>query len=722
MRHIEQLEDRRLLSLLGQQIFPPDYPWNQDISKAPIATNSAAIISHMGGNLFPVHPDWGEDSPSNGAADLYGIPYNVVHGKTTAKVNVIIDNYPGESDNMLVPIPAGAVIEGDFQNGPNPNGNQSSDSHLIVWDEDSNTAYELYLVTRPSDPTLPNGHAHTDGKWHAAQETVWHMNTDNFRTLGYTSADAAGLSILAGLARPDEGLPVAQGGQGAINHALRFTLPAADVTWQYVYPGSHIVNGANSNSLPMGGRLRLANTMAVNNLINAMPPESKIVAQAMQKYGLILADIGGPSSTIYITGASASQDANNNIAHTWDMDNDILASKGLGVLTAADFEVVNLTPILTSLSATSGSANSTILVNGKNFSGAAGQISVLFGTNASNSVASNSVTVLSDTQLSVLVPSGVGTVNVTVQSGVNETDTNSSNPNANVNAPIFGYGTSASVNFTFIGGAGWTNGAATLKWTDAANWNPSGAPGASTDAFFASTGLSSGVTVNLNGAETARSLAIQGGTNFTLGGSGSLTLATGYLTRSPGASGTQTISQPTILGANGMFYIAGTGQLVVSSSISGAFSLEKLNAGTLKLSGTNTYGKGTIVAGGTLIVANSNAILSGSDLTVGGKALSMFGPVVVAGAQSIASRNVSEGSTTSPSVPAALSANTASAEPAAASVAPRIDRNPVSSAIHRAAVDLALLRAVSGLSDLDQNRQRELSIKALAALFGKYGG
>ena len=136
----------------------------------------------------------------------------------------------------------------------------------------------------------------------------------------------------------------------------------------------------------------------------------------MQKYGLVLADIG---SAMYVTGTSASQDANNSIAQTWNMD-DILASNGLTALTAADFEVVNLTPIVTGLSASSGAANSTILVNGQNFSGAAGQISVFFG-----SVVSNSVTVLSDTQLSVLVPSGIGTVNVTVQSGVNETDNNS---------------------------------------------------------------------------------------------------------------------------------------------------------------------------------------------------------------------------------------------------------------------------------------------------------
>ena len=103
-----------------------------------------------------LHPDWGADSPANGDDPLYGIPVNIVHGNSTAKVNVIIDNYPGESDIVPVPIPANAVIEGDYQDGPNPNGGgynpgQRGDSHLIIWDEDNNTAYELYGVTRPSD-------------------------------------------------------------------------------------------------------------------------------------------------------------------------------------------------------------------------------------------------------------------------------------------------------------------------------------------------------------------------------------------------------------------------------------------------------------------------------------------------------------------------------------------------------------------------------------------
>jgi hypothetical protein len=441
-----ELEDRVVPALLGQELFPVNNPWNQNISNAPVASNSAAIISHIGPSVR-LHPDWGADNAANGDSPLYGIPVNIVHGNSTAKVNVSIDNYPGESDITPVPIPANAVIEGDYQNGPNPNGGgynsgQRGDSHLIIWDEDTNTAYELYGVTRPTDPTLfPNTSGvelpHTDGLWHAAQETVWNMNTNTFRTLGETSADAAGLSILAGLVRPDEGLPVSQGGQGAIDHALRVTLPSGDVNPQYIYPASHMVSTSQgANNLPLGGRLRLANTPAIDALIAAMPPESQIIATAMQQYGLIVADIG---SAMYVTGSSATVDNvdSPNLDLTWNL-NDIFASNGLEALNAGDFQVVNLTPVVTGLSGTSGSAGSTVTISGQNFSGAAGHLSVFFGTTAASSV-----TYVSDSQLTVVVPSGTGTVNVTVQSGVNETDNISDHPSANVNQPIFGYGTSA---------------------------------------------------------------------------------------------------------------------------------------------------------------------------------------------------------------------------------------------------------------------------------------
>src|SRR5262249_23603292 len=229
--------------------------------------------------------------------------------------------------------------------------------------------------------------------------SVWDMKANTFRTLGWTSADAAGLSVLAGLARPDEGRPASEGGQGAITHALRFTLQNAVVLNQYIYPASHTANPGNTNTAvmpPMGARFRLKASVDISQ----MDPESRVVAQALKDYGLILADNG---SNFFVTGASYSVDASNQFASTWD-DNDINdALHGLKSLHYSDFEMVDLTPIVTGLSATSGAAGTTVTVTGQNFSGAAGNLGVLFGNTAATGV-----TVIDDSHVQAVVPTGTG--------------------------------------------------------------------------------------------------------------------------------------------------------------------------------------------------------------------------------------------------------------------------------------------------------------------------
>ncbi len=409
-------------SLLGSNLFPSDNPWNQNISGSPVAANSAAIINsiittYANGHL---HPDFGQDQQL-ASNPLYGIPYNVVHGNSTTPIAVVIDAYPDQSDIQPAPIAANVVIEGDTQNGPTVGVDNRGDSHLLVWDEDNNVAYELYRASRPSE--------NTDGQWHADQESVWDMKADSFRPLGWTSADAAGLPILPGLARPDEALPTSQGGQGVIRHALRMTLPNAVILNQYLYPGSHIANPGNTNRSiqpPMGARFRLKASVDISGL----NPQSKIVAQALKDYGLIVADNG---SAFYVTGASYSVDASNHFALTWD-DNDIQDTlHGLKSLTFADFEVVDLTPVVSGVSPNQGPAGTSVTITGLNCSGAAGRLSVWFGSNQSAAV-----TVIDDAHITAVAPSGSGTVDVRIQSGLSN-----ANSTANYTSPIWGYGLSA---------------------------------------------------------------------------------------------------------------------------------------------------------------------------------------------------------------------------------------------------------------------------------------
>jgi hypothetical protein len=407
-------------SLLSSNLFPADNPWNQNISQAPVATNSAAIINNItakyGNGRF--HPDFGQDDQL-ASNPLYGIPYNVVHGNSTTKIQVVIDAYADESDLQDAPVPPNAVLEGDTQNGPTSGVDNRGDSHLLIWDEDNNVAYEFYRASRPSE--------NTDGKWHADQESVWDMKTNSFRRLDWTSADAAGLPILPGLARPDEALPASQGGQGIIRHALRMTLPNAIILNQYLYPASHTANPGNNNRFlqpPMSARFRLKAGVDISML----NPQSKIVAQALKDHGLIVADNG---SAFYLTGASYSVGATNQFALTWN-DNDIQdLNHGLKSLLFTNFEVVDLSPAVTNINPTQAAAGTSVTISGRNYSGAAGRLSVWFGTNLVPA------TVNDDAHVTAIAPPGSGTVDVRVQSGLS-----SGNSSANYTSPIWGYGLS----------------------------------------------------------------------------------------------------------------------------------------------------------------------------------------------------------------------------------------------------------------------------------------
>src|SRR5215813_3832762 len=117
-------------SLHGKQVFPPDNPWNQDVSMAPVDPNSDNLITSVGLDVG-LHPDFG--TVYNGAPN--GIPYIVVPG-TQSLVAINFTAYGDESDPGPYPVPSNAPIEG----GPTSTG----DRHVLVIDVDQWKLYELF--------------------------------------------------------------------------------------------------------------------------------------------------------------------------------------------------------------------------------------------------------------------------------------------------------------------------------------------------------------------------------------------------------------------------------------------------------------------------------------------------------------------------------------------------------------------------------------------------
>jgi autotransporter-associated beta strand protein len=179
----------------------------------------------------------------------------------------------------------------------------------------------------------------------------------------------------------------------------------------------------------------------------------------------------------------------------------------------------------------------------------------------------------------------------------------------------------------------WWNGSSNVTWTsgDDAVFGNGGAGGAVT--------LDSGTTV---GSITFNSFT---GT-YTLGTAGqTITLSNG-ITKNSG-SGAATIISPITLGAaqswtnnsaslltigtgavtnaGYLLTIGGTGNTSVSSAIGGSGGLTKNGAGTLTLSGTNTYTGGTVINAGTLNTTTPDTNLGTGPVTVTGTVTWNFG-------------------------------------------------------------------------------------------------
>jgi hypothetical protein len=203
------------------------------------------------GNL---HPDFGENPD-------YGIPFNIVPSDQP-KVPVTF-RYNSQSDPGPYPIPPDAQIEG----GKNSKG----DRHVLVLLQGKCRLYEMW-------DAYP---VNSGESWQAGSGAIFHLNSNKLRPDGWTSADAAGLPILPALIKCDE---VAN---GEIDHALRVTFN--ETQQGYIHPATHYASNSRKKTLPpMGLRLRMKASYDTSGLTG----QSAVIAAAMKKYGMFVADNG----------------------------------------------------------------------------------------------------------------------------------------------------------------------------------------------------------------------------------------------------------------------------------------------------------------------------------------------------------------------------------------------------------------------------------------------
>jgi hypothetical protein len=282
--------------------FPADAPWYQDISAAPVDAESSMVINWLNGQ------GWG-----GGQMQIdFSIEVLEADGSAPRSFTPTGDFFSPDCDHVPMPVPAGGALEGETGYQCTGDG----DCHLLVVDPPNHKLYEMWRanITGPATSQFAGGCL-----------AVWDMSLTYppaARGQGCTSADAAGFPMSPLLFSADE---VAA---GHIDHAIRFILPNSRIRHGiYVHPATHSTNSTSgpATAPPYGARLRLRADYPLASLPNE---GARVVARAMQKYGILLADGG----TIALTAQSDT--------FTTAKWSGLLGSHDLAALHVSDFQMV----------------------------------------------------------------------------------------------------------------------------------------------------------------------------------------------------------------------------------------------------------------------------------------------------------------------------------------------------------------------------------------------
>jgi hypothetical protein len=252
------------------QIFPRDSAWNEDVSRRPVLANSDAMIAKITSEL---------SSSRRTLRAFYEMNFVLVPD-SQPMVPIDFFNYEDESDPSPYPIPANLPIEtwpretgvltlDEWQRDVNDDG---GDRHSIIVQPGTGGVWETWLTKRIGN------------QWEASNGAKFDLTSNALRPAGWTSGDAAGLSMFAGLVRYDECE------RGMVEHAIRIIVK--HTRREYLYPANHhaSVPSTTDPDVPaMGQRLRLKSSFVIPD---HWTTHEKAVLKALKKYGAIVADNG----------------------------------------------------------------------------------------------------------------------------------------------------------------------------------------------------------------------------------------------------------------------------------------------------------------------------------------------------------------------------------------------------------------------------------------------
>ncbi|MBY5923316.1 hypothetical protein [Ferrimonas balearica] len=246
----------------GERPYHPDSPWNLKIGETPKTDpNSAFYLSQMSG-VFGIDPN------------QYTMPVYEIDASTPMKP-VLLSGVFSEVSNqgqdlrllkrttVLAPLPVGARAA------------KGSDSQIVLWDPVTGDEWGFWQA-RP----LP------DGSWVAVNGYRYNTRWSGVPPRGFISR-GAGVPYLIGLVRPWEIQ------QGRIDHAIALGINYPNP--MHIHPATKSDGKAfEPHYLPMGARLQLDPTLGEADFDRwQLTPVERVIARALQQYGMILIDGSG---------------------------------------------------------------------------------------------------------------------------------------------------------------------------------------------------------------------------------------------------------------------------------------------------------------------------------------------------------------------------------------------------------------------------------------------
>jgi hypothetical protein len=252
--------------------------WRTDITRAPVAKNSATLVSTLTSQVSAYYGGVAAFNVWDHNTSFYKV------GASQDRVDVIWDDCQGKGY-----VPAGLYgREGHFTDVPIPATAvpaAGSDGSLTIYQPSTDTMWDLWKAKKKADG------------WHAC----WGGRMDDVSSSpGYFpppfGTAATGLSLIGGAI----GIKEAQAGR--IDHALTLQIPRAAVHTVFSWPAQRSDGTDRTTAaIPEGTRFRLDPSVDVEAL--PLHPLARMVAKAAQTYGFIVTDRAGCVSVVTESGA-----------------------------------------------------------------------------------------------------------------------------------------------------------------------------------------------------------------------------------------------------------------------------------------------------------------------------------------------------------------------------------------------------------------------------------